>query len=172
MELIILALNPNERDYAWMQSLRRPGWLGFHVWSPLIRLACYLGVYLSLLLVHGKDHRWSWVIVYLAVIGLSEAGVSITCQMRSLTLGSSLGAAAGIAALVLAYLIHPSNPLASLALMPFLAWSAVDNLAQLQMKSINGQVMRREPSNPSKVEVAASSPLDPWTPPGGERRPR
>ena len=45
IELVIILTNPNERDYTWLQGLRRPTWLDFHIWSPLIRLACYLGIY-------------------------------------------------------------------------------------------------------------------------------
>jgi len=41
-ELVIILTNPNERDYTWFQGLRRPAWLTFHIWSPLIRLACSL----------------------------------------------------------------------------------------------------------------------------------
>lgn len=158
IELIILVSNPSEADYAWLQGLRRPGWLRFHVWSPLIRLACYAGVYLSLLLIHQQDARWGWVFAYLGLIFLSEIGVWITCQMRSLTLGSSCGVGAGLGSMALAYLVHPLNPFASLALIPFLAWSVVDNLAQLQMKDLNGLSLRRERPRPTGAPLPSPSP--------------
>jgi hypothetical protein len=43
-ELVILLTNPNERDYAWLQGPRRPVWLTFHIWRPLIPLARNLGI--------------------------------------------------------------------------------------------------------------------------------
>jgi len=172
IELIILVSNPSEADYAWLQGLRRPDWLGFHVWSPLIRLACYAGVYASLLLVHGKDGRWGWVLAYLSVIFLSELGVWITCQMRSLTVGSSFGVGAGIASLALAVIVRPFNPLASLALMPFMVWSAVDNLAQWQMKVLNDQSLRRHRPQPTAAATPMASIKDRVMRLGGRRRPR
>ena len=51
---------------AWLQGLRRPAWFTFHNWSPLIHLACNLGTFLSLLVVHNLLGSWNgafaWVL--------------------------------------------------------------------------------------------------------------
>lgn len=172
IELIILLANPSEAGYAWLQSLRRPGWLRFHVWSPLIRLSCYAGVYLSLLLVLAKDSRSGWMFAYLVLILISELGVWITCQIRSLALGSSFGAGAGLASLVLAHTVHPLNPLASLALMPFMTWSLLDNLAQFQMKTLNSESGVRKRPRPTAATAAVAALKDVEMRSGGRRQPR
>ena len=144
IELIIVVTNTNEADYAWMQALRRPRWLAFHVWSPLIRLACYAGFYGSLLLVHGRNNSPHWIIIYLSLLSLSELAVWVTCRMRRLGLGSGIGITTSVAVLLLAVAVHRIDPAASLALMPFLIWLVIENLGQAQMLALNGQVFRRQ----------------------------
>jgi benzodiazapine receptor len=145
IELVIILTNPNERDYNWMQGLRRPAWLALHIWSPLIRLACYLGLYLSLLLVHKQLGGWNAVIVYLVVIALNEASLWITCRMRSLSLGTLIGAAAWVLFLILTLGVSQISPVAALGLLPYLIWTFVDHLAQWQMIGLNSVGDHRQP---------------------------
>jgi benzodiazapine receptor len=137
IELIIILTNPNERDYTWLQSLRRPAWLAFHIWSPLIRLACYLGIYLSLLVVHRLLGNWNGVIAYLVVIALNEGSVWVTCRMRSLGLGTLIGACAWVLFLILTVWVSQLSLVAALGLLPYLIWTFFDHLAQWQMIGLN-----------------------------------
>lgn len=136
-ELIIILTNPNERDYSWLQGLRRPIWLTFHIWSPLIRLACYLGIYLSLLLVHNLLGNWNGVIVYFVVLALNELSVWVTCRMRSLSLGTLIGAIAWLIFLILTIGVAHISSNAALGLLPYLIWTFFDHLAQWQMIALN-----------------------------------
>jgi tryptophan-rich sensory protein len=147
-ELIIILTNPNERDYAWFQGLRRPAWLTFHIWSPLIRLACNLGIFLSLLVVHSLLGSWNGVIVCLLVISLNEASGWFTCRIRSLGLGTLIGAFSWVIFLILTIWVSQISRVAALGLVPFLIWTFVDRLAQWQMIGLNS-LGNDQPSNRS-----------------------
>jgi len=145
-ELVVICTNPNERDYSWFQGLRRPAWLTFHIWSPLIRLACNLGIYLSLLVVHSMLGSWYGVIVCLLVISLNEASGWITCRIRRLGLGTLVGTIAWVLFLILAIWVSRISLVAALGLVPYLIWTFVDHLAQWQMIDLNN-VGHDHPSN-------------------------
>ena len=68
-ELVIIFTNPNERDYSWFQGLRRPAWLTFHIWSPLIRLAFAALGLVPYLIWRFVDHLPQW-----QMIGLNSVG--------------------------------------------------------------------------------------------------
>jgi len=137
IELVILLTNPNERDYSWLQGLRRPGWLTFHIWSPMIRFACYAGLYLALLVIHSQQQQWNLVITGLLLIALNEASVWITCRMRSLALGTLIGAVAWVLFLSLTLAVSRVSQVAAVALLPYLLWTFIDLLAQWQMIGLN-----------------------------------
>ena len=153
--LVIILTNPNERDYTWLQGLRRPGWLTFHIWSPLIRLVCNLGLYLSLLLVHSLLDSWNVVIVYLLVIFLSEASVWVTCRIRSLGIGTMIGAFAWVLFLILTLWVSLISWVAALGLVPYLIWTFVDLLAQRQMIKLNSMGNDHLSNRPSHQSVSA-----------------
>jgi tryptophan-rich sensory protein len=136
-ELVIILSNPNEKDYRWSQGLRRPDWLPFHLWSPLIRLACNLGIYLSLLVIHSLPGSWNWVIVCLLVISLNEASVLVTCRIRSLSSGILIGSFAWVFFLIFTLWVSLFSRVAALGLVPYLIWTFVDYLAQWQMIGLN-----------------------------------
>ena len=147
-ELVIILTNPNERDYTWLQGLRRPAWLSFHIWSPLIRLACNLGTYLSLLMVHSLLGGWNGVIVCFLVISLNEASVWFTCRIRSLSFGTLIGAFAWGLFLILTIWVSRISRVAALGMVPYLIWTFVEHLAQWQMIGLNS-VDNDHPSNQS-----------------------
>jgi len=147
-ELVIILTNPSDRDYYWFQGLRRPTWLRLHIWSPLIRLACNLGTYLSLLVVHSLQGGWNGVIVCLLVISLNEANVWFTCRIRSLSFGTLIGAFSWGLLLILTIWVSRISRDAALGLLPYLIWTFVEHLAQWHMIGLNS-VDNDHPSNQS-----------------------
>jgi hypothetical protein len=71
---------------AWLQGLCRPTWFTFHIWSPLIRLACNLGMYLSLLMVHNLLGSWNWAFAW--VLFLIWTFVDHLAQLQMIGLNS------------------------------------------------------------------------------------
>jgi tryptophan-rich sensory protein len=136
---VVLVIHPSHADYLWYQSLRRPSWLPFHVWSPVFQLLSYAGVVVSLALVWTAPgaRPWSMAAAHLLLIALNQATLCFTCQTRRLKGGSLVGAAVTSTALALALAIFRFSPVAALALAPFVLWSIVENLAQWQMTPIN-----------------------------------
>jgi tryptophan-rich sensory protein len=154
-ELVIILTNPNASDYTWLQGLRRPAWFTLHIWSPLIRLACNLGIYLSLLVVHNLLGSWNGVIVCLLVISLNEASKWVTCRIRSLGIGTMIGAFAWVLFLILTLWVSLISRVAALGLVPYLIWTFVDHLAQWQMIGLNSVGNDHRSNRPSNRSVSS-----------------
>jgi len=154
LELVIILTNPNARDYAWLQGLRRPAWFTFHIWSPLIRLVCNLGLYLSLLVVHNLLGSWNGVIVCLLVISLNEASQWVSCRIRSLGIGTMIGAFTWVLFLILTIWVYLISWVAALGLVPYLIWTFVDHLAQWQMIELNSVGHDHRSNQPSHRPVS------------------
>ena len=51
MVAVVALLNPSREDFAWFLRLRRPRWLTFERWIPLIWVAIYACFYASAFVV-------------------------------------------------------------------------------------------------------------------------
>lgn len=136
---IILVIHPSHGDYQWFQALRRPLWLSFHVWTPILQLISYSGVLISLVLVKSApDARpWSLAFAHLLLIALNQISLCFTCQSRRLKAGSLVGAAVTTTALALCLSVYRLSPLAGLALTPFVLIALLESVAQWQMVAFN-----------------------------------
>lgn len=145
---IILVIHPSHGDYLWFQGLKRPLWLSFHVWTPILQLISYSGVLLSLVLLKSApDARpWSLAFAHLLLIALNQISLCFTCQSRRLKAGALVGAAVTATSLVVALSVYRLSPLATLALTPFVLIACLEALAQWQMVAFNsGPESRRRP---------------------------
>jgi len=160
---IILMIHPSHADYLWFQSQRRPDWLPFHVWAPIIHLLTYGGVFTSLVLVFSAPgaRPWSMAIAHLLLIAVNQAALCFTCQTRRLKAGSLVGAVVTTTALALALAVHRLSPLAGLALVPFVLWGVVENLAQWQMMALNSGLESNRRTWIMRPQFRPSQPLAP-----------
>lgn len=158
---IILVIQPSHGDYVWFQGLRRPLWLSFHVWTPILQLTAYSGVLISLVLLKSApDARpWSMAFVHLLLIALNQISLCFTCQSRRLNAGSLVGAAITTTGLALALSVYRLSPLASLALAPFVVITFLEALAQWQMVPFNSGSPSNRRTWSMRPQLTSMSPL-------------
>lgn len=139
MGLVIAVLTPSRQQFAWFLRLRRPRWLTFERWIPLIWSVVYLCFYVSALL------RWRAGGVtaplamggYLVLLVLVQSYTLLICRTRRLAWGTAAGLAGWLWGLGLALVLLPVSRPASLLLVPFLLWSPIGTFVTWRMQRLN-----------------------------------
>jgi tryptophan-rich sensory protein len=72
MLMVIISINPSAKDFTWFRSLRRPAWMGFHIWLPMVWLLIYGGVYLGAVRAWEESGSLLVVACFLALVALVE----------------------------------------------------------------------------------------------------
>ncbi|MCT0200548.1 tryptophan-rich sensory protein [Synechococcus sp. CS-1325] len=134
---VSLALNPSRADFQWFLRLRRPAWLTFERWIPLIWLVIYGCFYASALLSWQAGSGWGAMAGYLLLLVLVQSYTWLICRTRSLTAGTAIGFAGWVWGVVLTILVASLSPVAALLLVPFLLWSPLGTLVTWQMQRLN-----------------------------------
>ena len=137
MEVVILVINPTRKDFAWFQRLRRPSWLRFHVWIPLIWLAIYATLYLSALVTWEARRDWWLIGGYLVLLMLVEGYTWMMCRTRRLSTGTLLCLVGWLYGLLLSVALLSVSPLGSALLLPYLLWAPIEALITWDMRRIN-----------------------------------
>jgi len=133
MGLVIVTIQPAPAGFEWYQGLRRPAWYSWHVWQPLLRPVVQLGLYASLLLVHGRQGSWLWVWVYLLVLAIAEAALTVVCWSQQLAPGCLIALLGWVGGLALLVAVWPLSLQAALLLLPYLLFTPLELLVQWQM---------------------------------------
>lgn len=139
MEAVILGINPTRKDFAWFQQLRRPSWLSFHSWIPLIWLSIYLCLYLSALLTWHARRDWSLIAAFLVLLLLVEGYTWLMCRSRQLATGTLLCLVGWGFALIFSLSLLSVSRMSVLFLLPYLVWAPIEAVATWQMHSLNGR---------------------------------
>ena len=130
-------LNPSRAEFRWFLQLRRPRWLTFERWIPLIWLAIYLCFYGSALLVWQATASAGAMAGFLLLLLLVQSYTWVICRTRRLRNGTAVGLAGWIWGVGLAVSVLPvSRPAAGL-LVPFLLWSPVGTFVTWRMERLN-----------------------------------
>lgn len=137
MEMAIVLINPTRKDFVWYQSLRRPKWLRFHVWVPMIWLGIYITFYCSALVAWHERRSWPLVGIYILLLILLEGYSWIVCRTRRLGTGTVLALFCWLFALILALMLMPQSSAASLLLLPLLIWTPFEAVSLWQMRRLN-----------------------------------
>ncbi len=139
MVAVILGINPTRKDFAWFQQLRRPPWLPFPSWIPLIRLSIYLCLYISALLTWHARRDGSLIGAYLGLLVLVEGYTWLMCRSRQLATGTLLCLVGWGFALLLAFHLFSVSELAVVFLLPYLVSAPIEALVTWQMRGLNGR---------------------------------
>lgn len=139
MELVIVLINPAPKDYLWFRGLRRPPWLRFFIWIPLIWLVISAGLYFSALISWEGSNSWLLLISYLLLLAVLESHTWLLCRYRNLRLGAAALLAGWIYGLVLALALVPqdSSGMAWQLLLPLLIWAPIEAYALERMQRLN-----------------------------------
>ena len=133
-------LNPSRTDFAWFLQLRRPRWLTFERWIPLIWITIYICFYASALLAWNGSWNFALMAAYLVLLVLVQSYTWLICTTRRLANGTRVGFAGWVWGVALAVVVARSSMAAVLLLFPYLLWSPVGTWVTWQMQRLNRPV--------------------------------
>jgi tryptophan-rich sensory protein len=129
------------RDIPWTKRLDRPKWLFFEPAIPFIWTIIFICGAFSAVLIWEKDpgslRTWLLMGLYLIVEVVTVAYIPATLRLRSLKVGTFLGATGVILGLVLTLTVLPISGYAALLLLPYLIWSPIGTYTTREMIDLN-----------------------------------
>lgn len=137
MALVVVLLNPGREEFAWFLRLRRPAWLTFERWIPLIWCAIYACFYASALLCWKAGGGGAAMGGYLLLLVLVQSYTLVIVRSRRLASGTAVGLAGWIVGVALTVVVARSSVLAAWLLVPYLLWSPVGTFVTWRMQRLN-----------------------------------
>jgi benzodiazapine receptor len=137
MVAVVALLNPGREDWAWFLRLRRPAWLTFERWIPLIWSAIYACFYASALLCWNAGGGPWRMAGYLVLLVLVQSYTWLIGRTRRVASGTVAGFAGWVWGVALALVTLPVSAVAALLLVPFLLWSPVGTFVTWRMQGLN-----------------------------------
>ncbi|MGL5807531.1 MAG: TspO/MBR family protein [Xenococcaceae cyanobacterium] len=137
--LIVNRLDPDDRR--WFFRLRRPSWLTFEWLIPFIWIFIFTCGAISANEVWQTkpDRGYTWFLMgfYLLWEISILAYTTVMCRLRSLKVGTIIGATGFVVGLILTLLVFPVSFNAACLLIPFLLWSPIGTFVTWQMIELN-----------------------------------
>ena len=137
MAAVVALLTPSRDDWRWFLQLRRPGWLTFERWIPLIWSAIYACFYASALLAWNAGAGRGRRVGDTLLLVLVQSYTWLIGRTRRLASGTAAGFAGWLVGVALAVATAPVSALAALLLVPFLLWSPVGTFVTWRMQRLN-----------------------------------
>lgn len=128
-------------DWRWFFRLKRPPWLTFEFLIPFIWIFIFVCLVLSASLIWDSNIsllRKSLFMCAYAVLQLTIlAYTRVMCAVRSLMVGTAIGALGFIIGVILAFFVAGVNSSALVLLIPYLLWSPVGTYVTWAMIPLN-----------------------------------
>ncbi|MBD1900492.1 TspO/MBR family protein [Trichocoleus sp. DQ-A3] len=128
-------ITPN--DVKWFKRLQRPRWLTFEPLIPLIWTVVFICGGWSAYIVWERTKSWGLMAFYLLVEIAIVAYNPMMLRLRSLKVGTIIGAIGSVLGLILALTVLPISGWASLLLVPYVLWSPVGTFTTWKMMKLN-----------------------------------
>ncbi|AIE75776.1 TspO and MBR related protein [Synechocystis sp. PCC 6714] len=129
------------RDLRWFNRLRRPPWLTFEWAIPFIWIGIFIAGAVSATVTwqatENPGHRWGLMAGYLLLELTVMAYTPVMCKLRSLRVGTIIGATGFFVGLALAIAVAQVSPTAFALLVPFLLWSPIGTYVTWAMIALN-----------------------------------
>ncbi|MEC4880558.1 MAG: TspO/MBR family protein [Scytonema sp. PMC 1070.18] len=142
--LVALAANfitPGDRK--WFKRLQRPRWLTFEAAIPVIWTVIFICGAWSAYIVWEKNpgttRTWWLMGLYLLLEIITIAYTPVMFRLRSLKVGTIIGATGFIEAIILAIAVLPVSAWAVVLLIPYLLWSPIGTYTTWEMMHLNPQ---------------------------------
>jgi tryptophan-rich sensory protein len=130
-------------DRRWFKSLQRPRWLTFEAAIPLIWTVIFICGAWSAYIVWEKNpsttETWLRMGLYLLLEIATIAYTPVMFRLRSLKIGTIIGASGFIIAVILTLAVLPISGWAALLLVPYLLWSPIGTYTTKVMTDLNPQ---------------------------------
>lgn len=129
------------RDLRWGAKLDRPKWLFFEPAIPLIWTVIFACGAASAWFVWKQNpassSTWGLMVLYALLEVVTVAYIPATLRLRSLSVGTLLGAIGFLCGVGLAFTVWSISHAATLLLVPYLLWSPIGTLTTHQMIDLN-----------------------------------
>jgi tryptophan-rich sensory protein len=140
--LVALAINKLlQGDLRWFFRLRRPNWLKIEWAIPAIWTVIFIcsawSAYIVWVTEPGTARVWGLMAGYLILEVVTLVYTPIMCNLRSLRVGTAIGATGFFVCLILGFLVWPVSGWAISLLLPYLLWSPIGTFVTWQMIQLN-----------------------------------
>ena len=129
------------RDLKWAIHLDRPNWLTFEPLIPLIWTVVFTCGAWSAYIVWEKDpgslKTWMLMGLYLILELITVAYLPLTLRLRSLSVGTVVGATGAILSVLLTLMVLQISGWAAALLLPYLIWSPIGSFTTWEMIRLN-----------------------------------
>lgn len=133
------------RDIPWATHLDRPNWLFFEPAIPFIWMIIFASGAASAILVWyhdpGSPKTWLLMLLYLLVEVVTVAYIPATLRLRSLEVGTVLGAMGLLLGVGLTLVVWQFSHLAAFLLFPYILWSPIGTYTTRRMIDLNPEAM-------------------------------
>lgn len=130
----------SKSDIRWFKRLRRPDWLTFEGAIPVIWTIIFIcGAWSAYIVWESPvtDRPWGLMAFYLLLEIVTDAYTPVMCKLKSLKVGTIIGATGFFICLILALTVLPISIWAAVLLLPYLLWSPIGTLVTWQMMRLN-----------------------------------
>jgi len=127
----------SSRDITWFKRQRRPAWLTFEFAIPVVWTVVFICGGWSAYIVWRQTQSWWLMAGYVLLELLIVSYTPVMCKLRSLRVGTAIGATGFVFGLLLASSVAQVDTKAFLLLLPYLLWSPVGTLITWQMTQLN-----------------------------------
>jgi tryptophan-rich sensory protein len=127
----------SSRDIQWFKRLRRPAWLTFEFAIPIVWTVVFICGGWSAYIVWTQTQSWGLMAGYVLLELLIVSYTPVMCKLKSLRVGTAIGAAGFVFGLLLAWFVAQVDTNALLLLLPYLLWSPVGTFITWQMVQLN-----------------------------------
>ena len=129
------------RDLKWAVQLDRPNWLTFEPLIPLIWTVVFTcgawSAYIVWEAEPGSLKTWMLMGVYLLLELITVAYLPLTLRLRSLSVGTVVGATGAILSVLLTLMVLQISGWAAALLLPYLIWSPIGSYTTWEMIRLN-----------------------------------
>lgn len=130
-------------DRLWFRHLQRPRWLTFEPAIPLIWTVIFIcGAWSAYIIWEqnpGTSITWLMMGLYLLLEIFTIAYTPVMFRLRSLTVGTIIGATGFMICLLVTFAVLSVSVWAALLLVPYLLWSPIGTYTTWDMIHLNPQ---------------------------------
>jgi translocator protein len=131
------------KDVQWFKRLQRPRWLTFEAAIPVIWTTIFIcGAWSAYIIWEndpGTNTTWLMMGLYLLLEVFTIAYTPVMFRLRSLKVGTIIGATGFIICILLTLAVLSVSGWAALLLVPYLLWSPIGTYTTWDMVRLNPQ---------------------------------